>query len=49
MKRSNTITQRVCRAFAVVTTAAMPLIGAFFLDIANAIIIQGFISLPFFK
>jgi ESS family glutamate:Na+ symporter len=27
----------------------VPLIGAFFLDIANAIIIQGFISLPFFK
>ncbi len=27
----------------------VPLIGAFFLDIANALIIQGFISLPFFK
>lgn len=26
----------------------VPLIGAFFLDIANAFIIQGFISLPFF-
>ena len=26
----------------------VPLIGAFFLDIANALIIQGFISLPFF-
>ncbi len=27
----------------------VPLIGAFFLDIANALIIQGFISLPFFQ
>ena len=27
----------------------VPLIGAFFLDIANAFIIQGFISLPFFS
>lgn len=26
----------------------VPLIGAFFLDIANALIIQGFVSLPFF-
>ena len=26
----------------------VPLIGAFFLDIANAFIIQGFIALPFF-
>lgn len=26
----------------------VPLVGAFFLDIANALIIQGFISLPFF-
>jgi hypothetical protein len=27
MKRSNTITQRVCRAFAGVTTAAVPLLS----------------------
>lgn len=27
----------------------IPLVGAFFLDIANALIIQGFISLPFFQ
>ncbi len=27
----------------------VPLIGAFFLDIANALIIQGFLSLPFFR
>jgi ESS family glutamate:Na+ symporter len=26
----------------------IPLIGAFFVDIANAMIVQGFLSLPFF-